>query len=287
MSNLVYSIEGQHKLFTILGIRFWDVSAGRNVTGGLSVITYPDQGARIVSRAFKTVSGIYAFKNLPGLREIEFGASADELEEADLHRKFIVEVTDQAERFVPVVFAVDLPLPERGLFPLPTGGNPADDVPGFFMFSAPSRASELGWAVVRAHIAKRTTLKPAAHAVLEVTVEGTPYTSIADEEGRVAVMFPYPAFRVNMTDSLPEDKKPLHEYTWDLDIRVLYAPESQQFPRGSSIPLLTSILAQPEATQASTNVSVATVIAAQSLLRYGEETVLLNTEQSLFLIESD
>ena len=160
------------EVFTPLGIRFWDLTRDVAVSEGLQVTIRPPERPDLARQAFQTPSGIYAFRNLPGLRHVE--ASDPDLP-AGVHpvdgsppqgQRFIVEVEDRLRRFLPVTFAVDLP--HRGIYPTrPLGSPPGDGLPGFFLFSAPSRAILADTAVLRAQLVERLPggqTRPAAYA---------------------------------------------------------------------------------------------------------------------------
>jgi hypothetical protein len=142
------------------------------------------------------------------------------------------------------VFQVDVP--HQGIFP--TSGSPSGSGPaGFYLFSAPTRPAAADMAVVRAQL-ETAAQQPAAHAVLEVTTpDGRVWYGVADERGRVAVMFPYPAFSVPAVGAPPqssaEAQEPQH---WSLALRVRYEPAALIQPPGgtAAVPYLSSIFSQ-------------------------------------------
>jgi hypothetical protein len=189
--------------FTPLGIRFWDLAEDRQVVEGLDVTARPPGQPHLTRRAFQTLSGVYAFQGLPGLRSVEL---YDPQLPAGMHTvdssppssaRFIVEVRDHLSRFIPVSFVVDIP--HRGIYPTgPLLSPPSNGVPGFLLFSDPSRQTLSNLAVVRAQLFEHLGSgysRPAQNAVLEVQpVGGPPWLGIANELGNVVVLFPYPKF---------------------------------------------------------------------------------------------
>lgn len=239
------------RVVTPLGIRFWDSARGTQVTDGLSV-TARRQGIRhSATRAFRTASGIYAFQGLPGLHDLEYPTQdAVFTQSPPVTARFSVEVYDEQRRFLPVVFSINVP--HWGIFPtVMRSSPPGSRLPGFYLFSAPTRPVPSTLAVVRAQLAERGGVSdppPAAHAVLEVQVPGQrPVYGLADEQGRAAVMSPYPPFAAKIGNASPMMSPPAAiQHRWDVSIRVQYAPQSLVVPLGSKIPELRTILSQPQ-----------------------------------------
>jgi hypothetical protein len=246
-------------VYTPLGIRFWDVAGDVAVTDSLEVTARAPAQPGLRRVAFRTLSGVYAFRNLPGLRDLE---TADPNLPAGAHplptsppqsHPFIIEVNDRRGRFLPVTFQVELPY--RGIYPTQDAGGspPGPGLPGFFLFSAPSRALGAGLAVVRAQLVERRAsgeLRPAGHAVLEVLAPGQPkWIGLADERGSVAVVFPYPRFTTSVGPlSPPPSPIGPRVQSWDITIRARYLPAGQTKPDSvASLPDLGSILTQPAA----------------------------------------
>src|SRR5207248_5786205 len=135
------------------------------VSEGLTVTARP-QGTRLaVTDAFRTASGVYAFQGLPGMRAVEYPAQdTDPVGSPPVTRRFIVEVTDQERRFLPMVLSVELPY--RGVFPTGTHSSPlGHQLPGVYLFSSPTRPAMPSLAVVRAQLVDADTRQPAAHAL--------------------------------------------------------------------------------------------------------------------------
>jgi len=231
-------------IITPLGIRFWDAALDRPVEDGLLVTAWPPTKPGALTQASLTMSGVYAFHGLPGLRSFEYPAVDGPQLSPPSAQRFVVAVEDRLGRFVPVVFQVDLPY--LGIFPTESGGSPGGRPPGFFLFASAGRPVTSGLAVVRAQLVDAAGL-PAAHAVLEVDDStGQRWFGLADARGVVALLLPYPAFPFESDGSSPrspsEAREPPH---WGLTVRARYRPASQQVPPGARRPDLASLFAQP------------------------------------------
>jgi hypothetical protein len=280
----------RYSIVTPLGIRFWDPATDTQVSDGLTVIAYPDGSRRQPTTAICTASGVYAFHGLPGLRSVEYpqGAPANVGSLPPVAR-FRVEVTDSNQRFIPMAFFIDVPF--RGIYPtdLPTSlgtGSP----PGFFLFSASTRPSTPLIPAVRAQLSERldsVSERPAAFAVLEVlTPDNDQWLGIADENGTVASLFPYPTFTVsNAASSLMPSAAVPHQ-NWPLIISVRYQPSALTFVKGSPLPELRSILAQAPASiwTARANPPGQALGTLPATLMFGEELVLRSADEAVVLI---
>jgi hypothetical protein len=248
--------------FTPLGIRFWDAVLDKQVSDHLLVKAYPAAGFKPVINAFRTASGIYAFQGLPGMQEVEKDDSDGVPAVPSSGKKsFSIEVKDELERFLPMVFKVELPLPELGVYlyggaTSVTGSPPlssAENPPGFYLFSAPTRTVSPGLAVIYAMLKEESTGNPAAHAVIETQVDGedtstNQWYGVADEKGCICVLLPYPSIKVSLSNSPPESTTELlKDKQWQLTFRVRYAPAELTYPFNRNdikIPYLDSILKQ-------------------------------------------
>jgi len=232
--------------FTPLGIRFWDPVLDAQVRDELRVRAWPDPGLRPVVEAFRTASDVYAFRNLPGMRAVETPVpQAAPAGSPPSGRRFVVEAEDARRRFLPVAFAVDLPLPYRGLFLTGFEGSPTEEVPrGFLLHSAPSRPCPPWLAAVRGELAERTGA-PVAHAVVRVLIPGEPvWHGLSDAEGRFAVLLPWPTLVEALGGSPPGSKGPLAARSWSVRVEVLAEPGRREALPGSAIPDCLSLLRQ-------------------------------------------
>ncbi|MCI0520638.1 MAG: hypothetical protein L0Z70_10350 [Chloroflexi bacterium] len=256
-----------HTIFTALGIRFWDAVRQAQVRDGLAVRAYPLSDPLKQVKAYRAASGAYAFQGLPGLRGVEYPGSAPPVAAEAL--RYVVSVNDALGRFLPVVFFVDLPLPHSGLYLSNNGGA----LPGFHLFSAPSRAAAPGIAALRATLLEQGSQRPAAHAVLQAEVEGSLWAGIADGRGCVALLFPYPNVESGLGGPPGSLRGPLQDETWQVTLSVLYQPQAQITPPGASLPELRSVL-QQNPTAAWLTQAGPPVNAWQATLAYGRDLVL-------------
>jgi hypothetical protein len=276
--------------FTPLGVRFWDAGAQRPVREGLRVTAWPKGAAGAAgTTAFRTASGVYAFLGLPGLRDVEWGAAPTSGPGVrPIQQRYLVAVEDAADRFVPTAFEIALPREKRGVFPPAFNGGGFDEpVPGFHLFSAPSRTVPPGLAVVRAQLEDARTGGPAAHAVLEVEVDGETWHGLADASGAVAALFPVPPFHHTLTGEFPEGRVPLHTHTWPLTVRVRYAPAAVAHAPEAGVPLLKSLFDQPAGRLHAVAPGGGAPPAAPTLaatLVYGREAVLRTEGRAALLV---
>ncbi|MCO6435000.1 hypothetical protein [Nitrosomonas nitrosa] len=279
-----YPIE-RRVIFTPFGIRFWDPALNNQIRDGLTVTARPLQGIEKNITGVCTASGIYAFHGLPGLHEAEYSLGTSTPDGSlPFSRRFIIMVKDNQLRFLAAVFTVDLPF--RGIYPTDYFSSLGNNLPGFYLFSAPTRKSNSTLAVVRAQLKEKTNSsdrKPAANAVLEIIEPNDRvWYGIADEQGSVTVMFPYPTFTGSpgIRLSLPLAEQNQH---WSLRIKVRYAPAELIRPNGSQIAELRSILNQTQGNLWSNTTTPLNEIL--STLRFGEELILRTNTQSELWVE--
>lgn len=282
--------------YTPLGIRFWDPAASKAVTHGLEVTAFPPGRFDLAVRATLTRSGVYAFHRLPGLQALEFSdpdlpAGEHPTGSPPPLARFTVYVRDAQQRFSPCLFMVDAPY--RGIFPTQPSGSPAQSMPGFFLFSAPTRPELPTLGVVRAQLVERTgpnQSRPASFAVLEVQVNGGPtWPGIADAAGSAAVFMPQPPFDPPppQTSPLTPPPSPSRFITWDVTARVRYAAPGLAPANGFGVPALVDILNQPY-TQIYTNLAGPgqPVNQASAQLVFGQALLLQTTGLSELWIGS-
>jgi hypothetical protein len=236
-----------------LGLRFWDVAAAAPVERGLLVEVVPRGRPRSRTVAQPNRSGTYVAHRLAGMQEVEFSdAEPDQLWSTAL-RPYRIEVRDPTGRFLPVAFAADLPA--RGLFawhapllsppqPIALPGAPGsppqlllNHVP---LFSAPSRAAPDPLAVVRAQMFDQGTGRPAAWGLLAVSIDGVRVgVGLADREGRVAVIFPYPEPPRMSLASPPEFR---NDFDWEVEMTAFVPPQVSPPVEPAEVPDLAEVL---------------------------------------------
>ncbi len=223
-------------LSAILGLRFSDATTGAHVSDGLIVEARPLDSPFPWTAAVRTNSGNYSFRRLPRVSSASAVGS----------RPYLVQVRDRAERFLPIAFRIDLPLAESGIWqptPPEEGALPA----GVYLFSAPGRSIQSGWAVVRASLLDIDAGVPAAYAVAELTFENevTVY-GIADARGELLIAFPYPRFGMPLEADADEGGL-ITDQQWPATLRIRYQPAALVTPTWSGLPDTFSILNQGSA----------------------------------------
>src|ERR1700733_8870399 len=119
------------------------ITDGLTVTAQLRGTSYP------MVTAFRTASGAYAFQGLPFLHDVEYPGRATQAPASPQKTfSFVITVSDSLGRFLPTLFALDLPLDYPGLFLSNETGSPAMGARAY-LFSAPTRTAMVGIGVVR------------------------------------------------------------------------------------------------------------------------------------------
>jgi len=264
---------------TPLAIRFWDEADGRVVSDGLIVEVYPrDEPERRVAARPNRI-GIFVVARLPGRRDpaFEFGAGDAAFWRGLVQRPHIIEVTDRDGHFQP--FTLEQPLPAKGLVVpacLPPQSPPIEAVP---LFSSPSRPVPTGMAVLRTElrttgpmVAGHATSAPASWAVVDVHVAGQPpVRGVADREGRVAVVFPYPepiASPARPSSPPFAAGQSLWDQEWPVRLDAFYDPSTP----ASDTPDLCRTLNQPPALLWAGSSGARPL--PDQMLRYGQELVV-------------
>jgi hypothetical protein len=263
---------------TPVGLRFQDASTDTVVSEGLSVEIYSaDRPDRRV-KAWPNRRGTFVAPRL-GARpdpEFEFGAGDDTFWRDVSAHTYLVEVTDRRDQFQP--FIVEVALPARGHavpLNLPQESPPSTALP---LFATPSRLVPAGMAVIRADlrylaaVGGRMSLQPAAWAVLEARIGRAPLArGIADVNGRIAVVFPYP----ELADPPIRPASPpfaggqaLVDQEWSVALDAFFEPVAPV----PAIPDLSRTLTQAPATLWSDALQHHPL--GEQTLRYGRELVL-------------
>jgi hypothetical protein len=211
-----------------LGVRLFDVATNIVVSDDLLIQAYQPQNATRRVDAVANRSGVWAFHGLPGLRRFEYDPDDERRWTSGLPvaRTFVIEVIDKEGRFLPCRFLAEAParVQSSGAETGSPPGLPLRTVP---LFSSPARALPGGLAVVRTQFFEATTEKPAPWVLTEVsaTVFGRIVTArgLADRQGRLALIFPYPE-PANVSLGSPPGGGPqlLSEQRWTLNFRAWY-----------------------------------------------------------------
>lgn len=264
-----------------LGVRFWDVVSRVFVRSGMRVMAYDTLDPRLSWRALETGSGVSVLRGLRGLRDLEQSDGAPGIWAAwasrtspTIPRSFQVEVRDPSFRFQPFTCLIDAPQQRFADWICPPVSPPASqrdpDAPvrSLPVFPTPARPSPGGFAVVRAQLVEPELSPPlsppqdqkprcAAWTFVEVWAEADAFgspppsprplgASYADEKGRVAVMFPWPApLRSSLIapPSPPDGGRGLLEQRWPIRLEAYYDRLDPD-----TLPDLCAVLAQRRAT---------------------------------------
>jgi hypothetical protein len=236
------------------GVRFQDPADGTTVVPGLVVEVYRRPRPHVRTRAVMSRSGVYVAHALPGLREFEFQDADTATLWATATRPYRVEVRDPFARFLPFAFDADLPVrglftwhapwlspPEAIVLPGDAGSPPQFLLGRVPLFSAPTRPVPGALAVVRAHLRMLDTTQPAAWSLLGVRIDGQPRgLGLADADGRVAVLFPFPEPPRVSLSSPPEAR---NDFTWLLELTAFVAPLTSPPLPVPALPDLAHVLA--------------------------------------------
>jgi len=226
-----------------LGLRFWDVAGATSTVYGLIVEVFARVNPRVRTFAQMNRSGVYVAHHLPAAppadpREFEF---ADVEPPQDLWPAttggYRVEVTDPEGRFLPIAFDADLPAqgvftwgapflspPQPVALPGESGSPPPLLIERVPLFSAPTRPVPEPLAVVYAQLREMGTGRDAAWCLLTASIDGIVRgVGLADAQGRIAVMFPYPEPPRQSLASPPEAR---NDFTWQLALNAFWGTGS-------------------------------------------------------------
>jgi hypothetical protein len=215
------------RIVTPLGIRFRDIALEEPITSGLVVIVKAIQFDGGPMPVFASPSGVYGFHGMPGLHAFEYPRSLDgPAWSPPAAIPFVVMVADRLARFLPAVFGVELPLPTVASPPLRDLDPDPAPVLDAFLFTGTARAVTCGLAAIRADLWDRDANVPAAHARVRVTVGDRARIGVADEQGRVLVLVPWPLLeRLRLGSPPGSGQPPPFEQTWPVTLDVWYRPD--------------------------------------------------------------
>lgn len=148
--------------------------------------------------------------------------------------------------------------------------NPVPAVP---LFSAPARRAGTGMAVIRAELWNPVAKAPASFALFEARVVGRQtMRGVADRQGRVALVFPYPEPTVPPdAPGQPAPVPPLTRQEWAVEVRAYYkTPAAGATP--PTVPELAATLAQPRAELWADEARSAPL--TRATMRFGQELVV-------------
>lgn len=270
MANEVITVDREKRVMlldrlttvALLGLRFHDAITGEAIGDGLSVWAYPIERPRATRPLLPNRRGVYVLHDAPGLRSLQNGAGDDDYwNNLPPKKDFVIEVTDGQNRFLPFQFTASLPV--RGIYEWAGSieTSPPAATRSIPLYSAPARPVPAGLAVVRADLwdpTRGTHGSEAASAVLELfDNDNFVARGIADQKGRMALLFSYPAPRTFAPSSPPGSPlgsppaatgPALTDQIWIFRARALYAVQSPpQISTDDALPDLPLMLSQPEA----------------------------------------
>lgn len=246
-----------------LGLRFWDEVSGKVIGDGLVVIAYPPGNPFRRLQAFVNRSGVYVFTSLTGMSEVEYGSGDESFWSAPpVKKRFKIEVVDAWRRFQPFILTIDAPV--RGIVtsPVPAEESPPVLSQGIPLFSTASRSVPAAMAVLRAELREwipdgNHEGDPARWAVIEAQVSGRPIArGVADQNGVVALLFPYPPPVTHPLGSPPAFSPPgaegpsIIDQQWSIALSASFDKLSPTapFPGALALPELADVLGQSPAT---------------------------------------
>jgi hypothetical protein len=208
-----------------LGVRFIDVATRTVVSDALSVEAYRTQNVFRRVAAVPNRSGIWGFHGLSGLHQFEYGLDDERRWTPEPpKRHFVVEVTDGQGRFLPCRIFVDVP--QRVLSLEDELVSPPSLSPwNIPLYSGPARRMPGGLAVVRTQIFEGGGDTPAAWALVKVSVRVLNRVitaqGVADGQGRLALIFPYPEpTNVGISSPIGGGPQLLSQQSWTLTFRA-------------------------------------------------------------------
>ncbi len=265
-----------------LGIRFWDAVTGTFIRQGLDVIAYPAINPALKTAPIVTLSGVYAFIHLPGLRDFENGSGDDAFwKNLPAARPLIIQVTDQQKRFQEFQFTADVPA--RGIYTLECASSPLSppdfDLTGIPLFSSPARQAPGGMAVLHASLRDMAADVPAAYARLEAELDGRILArAFADRQGRLTMILPYPEPPFVSIGSPLGGRRPLSRQSWTVNLHAYYSPQA----RVPDIPDLCMLFNQRAADMVQ-SLSPFTSL-TQTTLEFGQEGIVKTQSQPVLSI---
>lgn len=283
MTDLVRSPDRITRV-ALFGVRFRDVATRAPISEGLEVCVYRAREPKRSIAAVQTRSGAFAVYRVPGLERLDLGEGDDQYWTAApaKAKPVIVEVRDRLKRFHDFSFRTSLPL--RDVYQPGVAVVAVTGVAGYVpLFPTCQRTPPAATAVVHAHLHDDDADRPAAYALLRVDFKGKEVgLGIADKEGKVAAMFPYPVPArpaAAPPPGLGAAVPPPELFSWDLDLKLynghLTAPSPERI---STLPDLDDLLAQRNlpASRLRANLTPVTVLAPLTAL--GPQSLSLGNE---------
>jgi hypothetical protein len=275
-----------------LGLRFWDDVTGKVIADGLVVTAYvPGSPLRRIE-ASPNRAGVYVLSGLPGMRDVEFGSGDRTFWDAPPARAtFRIEVVDAERRFQPFLLTVDAPVKGVVSWSDPFEASPPAFSRGIPLHSTASRSVPAAMAVIRAEL-RQWRADPnhegdaARWAVVEARIGARRIArGVADEKGRVALIFAYPEPVTHALGSPPAISPPgaegpsLRDQQWTLELSASFDKLSPAppFPGAPALPELSDVLGQSPATLWAD--SLRNEVLSEVVLSFGQELVVRSIDR--------
>jgi len=276
-----------------LGLRFWDEVSGKVIADGLSVTAYPPDNPERRIEAFTNHVGVFVLTGLPGLRDVEFGDGDEGFwSSPPASVTFNVEVVDAERRFQPFLLTLDAPV--KGIVDWSDSlqDSPPSTNRGIPLYSTASRSIPSGMAAVRAELHEWQASGdhdggPARWAVVEARLGRELLArGMADDKGRVALIFAYPEPVTHVLGSPPgagssppgAQGPSLRDQQWLIGLSAFYSRLSPApaIVGGPTIPELTEVLSQTAATVWEDSERGRAL--SESVLSFGQELIVRSTD---------
>ncbi len=153
MADLNTDVLERLTVVSPFGARFWDQVTQKTIGDGLSVTAYPTSRKDRRVSAVACRSGVFAFRGLPGMFEVESGAGDQDFWSNVASRSFVIEVQDTMGRFIPFCFEVGLPCRDAFNWQDPLI-LPLEAPLGVPLFSAAGRTPPASVAVLRGYLSR-------------------------------------------------------------------------------------------------------------------------------------
>jgi hypothetical protein len=285
------------------GFQLWDAVEGRTVAAGMRVSGRGPRGS--IREATVGPSGVFSIRHSPAAwpTGAEAGGAAFWASPPPYDLAWSVDVDDPSGRFAPFSFEVDRAIrigrtarevcgidgmwgPGLGVIGAtspPEASRPEAAMPILPLFSAPARPWPSGAAAVTVQL-ETTDGRAVPFAVVEVVPAGarTAY-GLTDARGVAIVLLPYPELEDGHGSPPPATRRPLHEQSWRVGIRVFATPWATWPAR----PDLCDVLGQlddPPARLMETDSSVATVM--NVTLEYGRPLGVQTAGHSVLVLDA-
>ena len=283
-SNATYQWD-DITIVTPFGVRFCDYVTGEVVSEGLSIVAYPRGNPRRTVSGMINRRGVFTFRGLPGMHDIENGKGDDQFwDTISPPKEFIIQARDQRGRFQPFQFDAFLPIKNLYQWEALPRTSPQATLPYVPLYPSPARPALTGFGVVRSELWDGLNNCPAAWAMVEVRMEGElKGRSFADKNGRIAVLFAYPEPADHSATSPPVSPSviPLTRYSdskWNVQLTAYYSPTRD-------VPSVPDLVVVHEQTPAAIGLNDSSSLTELDLiLEFGKECIVKSSSKSELLI---